>query len=57
MTYKQLLQKLKNLNDEQLNMDVTVYQSEYDEYFPANDFFINENSNVLDIKHPYITLD
>lgn len=52
MTYKTLLDKLSKLNQEQLNMDVTIYI--HDEYYPATRLFISLDSDVLDDDHPVI---
>ena len=58
MTYKELLEKLKQLSPEQLDTDVTVLISNYDEFFPINNLLImqdNHNHNdVLDQNHPYL---
>lgn len=35
MTYKELLEKLSTLSDEQLNCTVTVEMGPEDEYYPA----------------------
>ena len=58
MTYRQLLQQLQTLTDEQLDSDVTVCDLE-DEYFKVNGFhYANEVFNdVLDHGHPYFTLN
>ena len=56
LTYRKLAEFLAKLTDEQLDCHVSVYQGEYDEYFPADDVDVSEGSDVLDDGHPYITL-
>ena len=53
MTYQELLHQLKSLNEEQLQQDVTVCDTE-DEYFKVNAIhYANEAFNdVLDHGHP-----
>ena len=38
MTYSELLVQLLQLNAEQLRQDVTVYDSDTDEHYPADKF-------------------
>lgn len=54
MTYKELLNQLSKLNEEQLNTDVTVCDS-YDEFFKVKGlYFIDPKfDDVLDPGHPY----
>jgi hypothetical protein len=60
MTYKELLQQLQQLNEEQLNQDVTICDSfgedgcpEY--YQSCVEFvFATDAQSVLDIDHPII---
>lgn len=60
MTYKELLEKLKRLSQEQLDSDVTVYVCDEnfsfgDEFFPVNDLLTSDDSNdILDPDHPYL---
>lgn len=66
MTYRQLLEKLKAMSDEQLDgMDVTVFLMETDEVFPVTDFVtdwstdreakgVDQVEGVLDDDHPYL---
>ena len=67
MTYLELLNRLRELSDEQLNQDVTVYVSEEDEYYPLRkDYPLNENItkeqgwirevDVLDPGHVYLSI-
>jgi len=56
MTYKELLQELQQLNDEQLNSDVAVYDTDTDEYYQASVelVFATDECQVLDVDHPII---
>jgi len=56
MTYKELLSELQKLNEEQLNSDVAVYDTDTDEYYQLNVEFVfaTEECQVLDVDHPII---
>ena len=59
MTYKELLNQLQQLNEEQLNQDVAVWNDLLDEYHQLDIdlLFVDdtqENRNVLDVGHPII---
>jgi hypothetical protein len=55
MTYKELWQKLQELNEEQLNSDVCVYDTGTDEYYQLNvELVFATECDVLDIDHPVI---
>ncbi len=54
ITYKKLLEFLLTLNEEQLECDVTVHDTNIDEYFIGINLCINEEDDVLDAGHPYI---
>lgn len=56
MTYKELLDLLNELDEEQLNMDVTIYDTEEDEFFKSAGFNITDETDILDENHPYLTL-
>ena len=59
MTYQNLLDQLKNLTVEQLAMDVTVYISGFNEYYPlVKDYPFNfsEKDDVLDANTPYLVV-
>ena len=58
MTYRELLNQLKQLNEEQLQKDVTVCDTD-DEYFKVTAmYYANAAFNdVLDQGHPYLTLN
>ena len=55
MTYRELAAFLGTLSDEQLNMDVTVYDTQQDEYFMSGGVTIETDTDVLDANHPVIT--
>lgn len=58
MTYRQLFEQLKKLNNEQLNQDVTVYDKRQDEYFAASEFVIaSEVDDILDAGHYVMKFD
>jgi len=56
MTYKELLQQLQQLNEDQLNSDVAVYDEGIDEYYQLNVelVFATDACQVLDVDHPII---
>lgn len=57
MTYKELLTQLQQLNEEQLNQDVAIWDSYgQDEYYQANVEFVfaTDECDVLDANHPII---
>ena len=56
MTYKELLQQLQQLNEDQLNSDVAVYDEGTDEYYQLKVelVYATEECDVLDPDHPVI---
>ena len=57
MTYRELLEKLKQLTPDQLEQDVTVYLSDLDEYHPAWQVDVaDEEQSVLDEDHIFLTV-
>ena len=56
MTYKELLNQLSQLNEEQLNQDVAVYHDHEGEYYQSDVEFViaTDECQVLDIDHPFI---
>jgi hypothetical protein len=57
MTYKELLQQLQQLNEEQLNQDVAICsEDDEDEYYQASVelVFATDECQVLDVDHPII---
>ena len=53
-TYKDLLNKLKNMNESQLNSHITIIDTD-NEYHGATLLFTDESCDVLDEGHPVIT--
>ncbi|MBK6914989.1 MAG: hypothetical protein IPH11_15510 [Ignavibacteriales bacterium] len=58
MTYKELKDQLEDLNEDQLKMDVTIYDTEDDEFFGcyAPNLSFSEEDDTLDENHPYLTI-
>ena len=56
MTYQQLLDRLKELNAEQLEQTVTTFDSYTDEYTPCVELRITEESDILDAMHPFLVM-
>ncbi len=57
MTYRDLLNKLQKLNEEQLNQDVCIWDSYgQDEFYQESvEFmFADDTQDVLDVGHPII---
>ena len=56
MTYRELLEELKQLTPTQLGQDVTVYLSDLDEYIAAWEVGVAvEDQSVLDEDHIVLT--
>lgn len=60
MTYRELKEYLSNLSNEKLDLDVTVYVSGVDEYYPlTGDYPVVESDptcDTLDPGHPYLVI-
>lgn len=56
MTYKQLLEQLQDLTEEQLNQTVTVYESQDNEFFMVDHTAVTNESDVLDEDHFFLVL-
>jgi hypothetical protein len=56
MKYKELLLQLQELNDEQLNQTVTVYDEGTDEYYQLKVelVFAGQECDGFDLDHPII---
>ena len=56
MTYKELIQQLQQLNEQQLNSDVVVYDDCEGNYyqFDVELVFATEKCNVLNLDQPII---
>lgn len=53
MTYRELLEELKELPPDQLNMDVTIYCHDTDEYYPADLAITNIDDEFPDDVQPF----
>jgi len=53
-TYRDLLNKLNNMNESQLNSDITIIDTD-NEYRRATLLFTDESCDILDEGHPVIT--
>ena len=57
MTYRDLLEYIKSMNDEQLNQDVTVLDAATVEFYPVEDISFADNEEpVLDAGHPFMVI-
>ena len=56
MTYKELLNQLSQLNEEQLNQDVCIWDEDNDEFYQQDVdlLFVDNTQDVLDVNHPII---
>ena len=59
MTYADLLKELQQLDETQLNSDVTIFIRGVDEFYPSSDgvYFSteeDEDGQILDAGHPYL---
>ena len=56
MTYRELLEKLMKLNNEQLDSDVTIYVPWDGEYCTMDDdlWFACKDHSILDENHPIL---
>lgn len=56
MTYKELLNQLQQLNEEQLNQDVAIWDEVNDEFYQQDVdlLFVDNTQDVLDVNHPII---
>ena len=55
MTYKELLNQLQQLNEEQLNSDVCIWDEDDDEFYQQDvDLLFVDETDVLDKDHPVI---
>ena len=56
MTYKELLDQLQQLNPEQLNQDVAIWDEDNDEFYQQDVdlLFVDNTQDVLNVDHPVI---
>jgi hypothetical protein len=55
MTYRELAQRILEMNEEQLNSDITVYDNN-GEYFRSTLVFSDKICDTLDEGHPIISV-
>ena len=57
MTYKELLNQLQQLNEEQLNQDVAIWDDINDKYYQSDVYIeiADDTQSVLDVGHPVIS--
>jgi len=55
-TYRELLEALKELTPEQLDMTATVYVYGED-FYPINNIGLTTEDDILDEGHPYFQID
>lgn len=57
MTYRELMNLLMEMDNNTLdNMDVTVYDTYEEEYYPVRHIKFTSSEDILDINHPYLTI-
>ena len=59
MTYRELAALImEEFNDDQLDMDVSVYDWDQDEFYPLAEtpWAITSEDDVLDADHPYLII-
>ena len=56
-TYRQLLEALLELSQEELDMNVTIYDFTNEEYYPLNYTGKTEGDDVLDANHPIMIIN
>ena len=56
-TYRQLLEALCELTEEQLGLHVTVYDFQKEEYYPLNYTGTTEGDDVVDDEHPILIIN
>ena len=56
-TYRQLLEALLELSQEELDMNVTIYDFTNEEYYPLNYTGKTEGDDVLDADHPIMIIN
>jgi len=56
ITYRELLEELKKLSEEHLDDNVTTYDMYDDEFYPVDGWGIQDEDDVLDEGHFYLTV-
>lgn len=59
LKYRNLLEMLQLMTDEELNCTVTVLAKGVDEFFPVEPalFYADQTTDVLDQGHPYLMIE
>ena len=57
-TWRELLEKISKMTDEQLNSTVTVHAQSIDEFIPVDHFELNDSQedDRLDDGHPFLVI-
>ena len=56
MTYEQLKAHIEVMDEQQLQQDVTIRDTESEEYYPIDSIeFADDSDVVLDMTHPFLT--
>ena len=56
MSYRDLLNYLRKLSDEQLDMDVTIRDDTVEEYYPLVGIGTATREDILEEHHPYLVV-
>ena len=57
MTYQQLLEQLQQLDENQLQQNVSIYDEHLAEYYPTQGSIkFATSSDILDNNHPFLTI-
>tara|TARA_X000001388_G_scaffold66086_1_gene52798 strand:+ start:86 stop:283 length:198 start_codon:yes stop_codon:yes gene_type:complete len=56
-TYRQLLEALWELTEEQLDLNVTIYDFQNEEYYPLNYTSTTVGDDVVDDEHPVLIIN
>ena len=57
MTYGELLNELSLLDTEELNQDVTIFDSNCEEFFPVKSLDKTTETDILDAGHLFLTVE
>jgi len=56
MTYQQLFDYLKTLSKEDLEKNVTVFDSHFEEFMPVSSVKVTAEDYILDAGHPFLEI-
>lgn len=56
MTYQQLFDYLKTLSKEDLEKNVTVFDSNFEEFMPVSSVKVTSEDDILDAGHPFLEI-